>query len=72
MSTGLLKRRSDGHSAVREGGARVIVKADHDSNRKVRWSSSPVANGLYSSHCSIDEANINSEVAGEHHTGCVG
>ena len=26
-----------GDSAVREGGARVAVKADHDSDGKVRW-----------------------------------
>ena len=62
VSTGLLRRM------VREGGARVIVKADHDSDGKIRWSSNPVANVLYSSHCSIDEAYIK-EVAGEHHTG---
>ena len=34
--------------------------ADHDSNGKVRWASSDG---------SIDEADINPEVAGEHHSG---
>ena len=60
------QRRSDGDGAVREGGPRVAVKADHD---KVRWASCPVADGLDSSHCSIHEADVNPEVAGEHHTG---
>ena len=62
-------KRSDGDSAVREGGARVAVKADHDSDGKVRWASCPVADGLHSSHCSIDKADINPEVIGEHDTG---
>ena len=61
--------RSDGHSAVWEGRTRVAVKSDHDSNGQVRWSSNPVADGLYSSHCSVDKANINPEVTVEHYTG---
>ena len=49
--------------------ARVAVKADHDSNGQVRWSSGPVADGMYTSHGSSDEADVNPEVAGEHHPG---
>ena len=45
-----MAKRSDGHSAVREGGARVAVKVDHDSNGQVWWTSCSVADGLYSSH----------------------
>ena len=55
-------KRGDGYGDVREGGAGEAVKADHDSNGQVRWASSPVADGLHSSHCSIDKANINPEV----------
>ena len=62
-------KRSDWHSAMREGGAGVAVKEDHDSNGQVRWSSSPVADGLDDSHCSIHEADINPEVADGHHPG---
>ena len=62
-------KRSDGYCAVRESGAGVAVKANHDSDGEVRWSTSPVADGLDSSHGSVDKANINPEVAGEHHTG---
>ena len=64
-------KTSDGDGSVREVGAGVTVKADHDSDGKVRWASCPVADGLDSSHCSIDdhdEAYVNPEVAGEHHT----
>lgn len=53
---------------VRKSRARVAVKANHGSNGQVRWSSSPVTNCLYSFHCSIEEADINTKVAGEHHT----
>ena len=62
-------KRSDGYCAIRESGARVAVKADHDSDGQVRWSASPVANGLDSSQGSVDKASINPEVVGEHHTG---
>ena len=55
-----------------ESGAGVAVKANHDSDGEIRWSASPVANGLDSSHGSVDKANINPEVAGEHHTGWLG
>ena len=49
---------SDGHSAVREGEARVAVEVDHDSDGQVRWAFSLVADGLHSSHSSVDEANV--------------
>ena len=39
-------KRSDGYCAAMESGARVAV----------RWSTSPVTDGVDSSHCSIDEA----------------
>ena len=59
-----MAKRSDGYGAIREGGAGVAVKADHDSNGQVRGPSSSVADGLHRSHCSIDKDNINPEVAG--------
>ena len=55
-------KRSDGHSAITEGGARVGVKVDHNSNGQVRWSSTCIADGLNSSNCSIDKANFNTDV----------
>ena len=57
-------KRNDGHSAVRESGARVAVKVDHDSNEQVCLTSCSVADGLNSSHCSIDKANIKQPIAG--------
>ena len=48
-----------GDSAIREGGAGVAVNSDG----RVRWAPCPVADGLDSSHCSIDEADVNPEIA---------